>query len=270
MPASNMKNFTVAAALERLTPDFRFVTSVFAGAPPDDQGVVKGDLRIFGRGDVSISGAFYDGDPLKGIDTLAEKIIGAGVKRIEGSLVGDESYFKGNPIPPTWEWDDLQWYYGAEISALQVNDGAVALSVTPGPAGYACNVGLNPANSLIQVVNLCTTSGSTRRIQVTKRLDRNIIEITGTMPVGDNGFRGNVTFSRPADLFVALLKQRLEAKGVVIAGGSRLQPARIAAEPDQVEIARLESPPLSVIAARTMKPSQNMYTETLPQEWHGR
>ena len=103
MPASNMKNFTVAAALERLTPDFRFVTSVFAGAPPDDQGVVKGDLRIFGRGDVSISGAFYDGDPLKGIDTLADKIIGAGVKRIEGSLVGDESYFKGNPIPPTWE-----------------------------------------------------------------------------------------------------------------------------------------------------------------------
>jgi D-alanyl-D-alanine carboxypeptidase len=30
-----------------------------------------------------------------------------------------------------------------------------------------------------------------------------------------------------------------------------------------VEIAKLESPPLSIIAAKTMKPSQNTYTETI-------
>jgi serine-type D-Ala-D-Ala carboxypeptidase/endopeptidase (penicillin-binding protein 4) len=40
-------------------------------------------------------------------------------------------------------------------------------------------------------------------------------------------------------------------------------PANVKADPTQVEIARLESPPLSLIAAKTMKPSQNMYTETL-------
>ncbi|CAN5324825.1 D-alanyl-D-alanine carboxypeptidase/D-alanyl-D-alanine-endopeptidase [soil metagenome] len=278
MPASNMKNFTVATALERLTPEFRFVTSVYAPAAPDSSGVVK-SLRIFGRGDVSISPAFFpldnsDRDPMTGetdankvyykaLDRLVEKIIAAGVKRIEGSIVGDESYFTGNAIPATWEWDDLQWYYGAEISALQVNDGAVALSVLPGPSEYACSVTINPGNTLIQVINLCTTSGSTRNIKVNKRLDRNVIEITGTMPVGDTGFRGNVTFSRPADLFVALLKQRLEAKGVIVAGGTRLQLAKVTADANQVEIAKLESPPLSEIAGRTMKPSQNMYTETL-------
>ncbi len=263
MPASNMKNFTVAAALERLTPDFRFVTSVYSSAMPDEQGTLKGDLRILGRGDISLSGTFNNGDVHKGIDNLADRIIAAGVKRVEGSIVGDESYFTGNAIPATWEWDDLQWYYGAEISALQVNDGAVALSVLPGPSGYACSVKIDPGNTLIQVINLCTTSGSTRNIKINKRLERNVLEITGTMPVGDTGFRGNVTFSRPADLFVSLLKQRLESKGVTIAGGTRLQPAKVLADPNQVEIAKLESPPLSEIAARTMKPSQNMYTETL-------
>jgi serine-type D-Ala-D-Ala carboxypeptidase/endopeptidase (penicillin-binding protein 4) len=263
MPASNMKNFTVATALERLTPDFKMVTSVYAAEMPDGQGTVRGDLRVMGRGDISLSGTFNNGDPFKGIDNLADRIIAAGVRRIEGSIVGDESYFTGSAIPSTWEWDDLQWYYGAEISALQVNDGAVALTVTPGPAGYACSVALNPANTLIQVINLCTTSGSSRNIRINKRLDRNIIEITGTMPVGDSGFRGNVTVSRPADLFISLLKQRLEAKGVTVTGGTRLQPARITSDPTQIEIARLESPPLSQIAARTMKPSQNMYTETL-------
>lgn len=263
MPASNQKNFTVAAALERLSPDFRIVTSVYAAAPPDEQGVVRGDLRVFGRGDISISGTFHDGDPLKGIDQLADRIVASGVKRIEGSIVGDESYFTGSAIPGTWEWDDLQWYYGAEISALQFNDGALELRISPGASGMACAVSLNPVNTLMQVVNLCTTTGSRRNIQVTKRIDRNIIEITGTMPVGDAGFRGSITFSRPADLFVALLKQRLEAKGITVTGGTRLQPAKVAGDPTQIEIAKLESPPLSQIAARTMKPSQNMYTETL-------
>ena len=83
MPASNMKNFTVATALEKLTPDFRFVTSVYAPAAPDSAGLVKGNLRIFGRGDVSISTAFSEGNYYKGLDDLADKIAAAGVKRVD-------------------------------------------------------------------------------------------------------------------------------------------------------------------------------------------
>src|SRR6476661_7717806 len=116
MPASNMKNFTVAAAMEKLTPDFRYVTSVYGPALPSGDGTVKGDVRIYGRGDVSISTAFSDGNYYKGLDDLADKIIQAGVKRIEGDLIGDDTYFVGDALPGTWEWDDLQWYYGAEVS----------------------------------------------------------------------------------------------------------------------------------------------------------
>jgi D-alanyl-D-alanine carboxypeptidase/D-alanyl-D-alanine-endopeptidase (penicillin-binding protein 4) len=279
IPASNMKNFTVAAAIERLTPDFKFVTSVYAPAMPDPSGVIRGDLRIYGRGDVSISTAFNGvnapvddlstGAPsphdtyYKGIDKLVERIVTAGVKRIEGSIVGDEGYFKGNAIPFTWEWNDLQWYYGAEISALPINDNAVDLSVRPGSSGGPCVVSVSPPNMIMQVVNLCSTGGGARTLRVVKRLDRNVLEISGTMPAGDKGFYGAVTFTRPAELFVALLKQRLEAKGVVVTGNTRILPPTVMSDPSQIEITKLESPPLSVIAAKTMKPSQNMYTETL-------
>ena len=133
-----MKNFTVAAAIEKLTPDFRFVTSVYADSKPDAAGVIKGDLRILGRGDVSISTAFNNGDYYKGVDNLVDKIAAAGVKRVEGSLLGDESYFKGYPIPVTWEWDDLQWYDGAEISALPVNNNSMDLTVKPGAPNTPC------------------------------------------------------------------------------------------------------------------------------------
>ncbi len=280
MPASNMKNFTVAAAMERLGPDFRFVTSVYANAKPDASGTIKGDLRIFGRGDISISTAFNplepsDEDPVthkvdpkkiyyKGIDKLVDKIAAAGVRRIEGGIVGDESYFKGFAIPGTWEWDDLQPYYGAEISALPLNDNAVDLAVTPGNVGGSCVVTISPVNALMRVVNLCTTNATAKHdLRVAKQLDRNVLEITGSMSTGEKAFNESIAFTHPADLFMTLLKQRLELKGVIVTGSSQTLPANLKSDAAQIEIAKLESPPFSVIAQKTMKPSQNMYTETI-------
>lgn len=270
MPASNMKNFTVAAAMEKLGPDFKFVTSVYANSLPDSSGTIKGDLRIYGRGDISISTAFFGTSPsdpdtyYKGIDRLVDRIAAAGIKKIEGSIVGDESYFKGFYIPGGWEWDDLQAYYGAEVSALPINDNAVDINVSPGTTGSPCNVTISPANKIFQVVNTCTTSGpsSTRTLSVVKKLDRNIIEVSGSMPAGKPAYVNSIAVTRPAELFVALLKRRLEATGIVVTGDSRLLPPN--AKPTQnIEVAKLESPPFAQIAAKTMKPSQNMFTETI-------
>src|SRR6266542_5077005 len=102
-PASNMKLYTVAAALDRLSPDYHFVTSVYAPAKPDADGVVKGDLIIYGRGDPSLAARFNNGDYFKGLDLLAERIAAAGVKRVKGDLVGDESYFMGPRYGSGWE-----------------------------------------------------------------------------------------------------------------------------------------------------------------------
>jgi D-alanyl-D-alanine carboxypeptidase/D-alanyl-D-alanine-endopeptidase (penicillin-binding protein 4) len=270
MPASNMKSFTVAAALERLSPDFRFVTSVFASQKPDAGGTVKG-LTIYGRGDVSFSTAFNDGDYYKGLDALAEKIVQAGVKRIEGDLVGDESYFTGYPIAVTWEWDDLQWNDAAEISALPVNDNAVDLSVKPGAFGRPCLVQVLPANAMMKIVNTCVTSaaGTKDESKVSRELDQNIIEVSGSMPADHKGYTRYVAVSHPAELFVTLLRQVLEKRGVVITGQNRVIGTKekaylaVASSLPPVEIVRFESPPLALIAAKTMKPSQNTYTETI-------
>jgi len=271
MPASNMKSYTIAAALEKLSPNFKFTTSVFAYSMPDENGTLRGDLTVYGRGDISFSTAFYDGDYYTGLNVLAEKIVQAGVKRIEGNLVGDESYFTGNPIPQSWEWDDLQWYYGAEISALPINDNAVDLKIKPGAINSPCAVQILPANTLMKIVNRCVTvaAGAKRDVQVVKKLEQNILEIDGAMPLLDKGFEGYVTVSRPAQLFVELLRGLLIQKGVTITGQNKVINAKdksILAVPSlsvPIEIAKNDSPPFSVIAAKTMKPSQNTYTETI-------
>jgi len=122
-----MKLYTVAAALDRLTPDYHFMTSVYAKDKPDD-GKIKGDLIIYGRGDPSLAARFNNGDYFKGINDLADRIVAAGVKRVKGDLVGDESWFNGAPLGSGWEWDDLLWSYGAEVSALTVNDNSIDLT----------------------------------------------------------------------------------------------------------------------------------------------
>lgn len=268
MPASNMKSFTVAAAFDRLSPDFRFVTSVYAVSQPEANGVLKGDLTIYGRGDPTFAASLNDGDYYKAINSLADKIAAAGIKKIEGSLIGDESYFAGNALGETWEWDDLQWYYGAGVSALTINDNAVDVKVLPAARiGAPCVVQVLPLSSLMNIVNSCVTSASNlkRTLEVTKRLGANALEIRGTMPFNDaKGFSGAIAVEKPAEMFVLMLKTALQQRGITINQTRIVTIAnKTANQVPLVELVRFESPPFSYVAAKTLKPSQNLYTELI-------
>jgi serine-type D-Ala-D-Ala carboxypeptidase/endopeptidase (penicillin-binding protein 4) len=276
-PASNMKLYTVAAALDRLSPEYKFSTSVYAATRPDAAGVVRGDLTIYGRGDPSIAARFNNGDYFKAIDDLATRIVAAGVKRVEGDIVGDESYFVGPKYGAGWNWEDLTWYFGAEVTPLTVNDNALDLFIKPGPAvGQPAVITTGPPDPLLTIVNKVTTSakGLRREISIHRGLGENSITIAGTIPLEDRGYTGGIGISHPGLLFVYLLRNSLAQKGVVITGKSRTtgetsQPALLPgttaahASPLQNEIATLQSPPFSVIASQTLKPSQNLYTELI-------
>lgn len=271
-PASNMKLYTVAAAIDRLTPDYRFVTSVYARTKPDSAGVVRGDLTIYGRGDPSIAARFNAGNYFKGIDDLAARIVASGVKRVEGDLVGDETYFTGPQYGSGWNWDDLTWWYGAEVSALTVNDNALDLFVKPGmQVGAQAVITTGPPDPLLRISNKVTTSakGTKRDLSVYRALASDELEINGSIALDDPGYTGGVGISRPALLFVYLLRASLAQQGVVITGKSRSVPQPITtntagtAVSGLIEVANLQSPPLSVIAAQTLKPSQNLYTELI-------
>ena len=273
-PASNMKLYTVATAFDRLTPDYHFVTSVYAKERPED-GKIKGDLIVYGRGDPSIAARFNNGDYFKGINDLADRIVAAGVRRVKGDLVGDESYFNGAPVGSGWEWEDLTWSYGAELSALTINDNAIDLTVKPGMSvGFPVVITSGPpATSFMTIANHATTSsrGSRSDLHIYRGLGANTLEISGSLPLGDTGFIGGVAVPDPALAFVSLLRDALVKREVKIDGRVRTLNARSGgsivpnspAGPLPIEIASLQSPPFSIIAAHTLKPSQNQYTELI-------
>ena len=273
-PASNLKLFTVAAALDRFGPDYRFVTSVYAPARPDGVGTLRGDLVVYGRGDPTFATRFNpegDADYFRAIDELAVRVAAAGVRRVEGDLVGDESFFVGLPLAFGWEWDDLQWWYGAEVSALSVNDNSVDLTVRPGArVGDPCQISLGPATPLVTVVDRTRTTarGRPRELEVHRPLGQNVIEVSGSLPLDDRGYTASVAVSNPALMFATMLRQSLERRGVTFTGRTRTvnwrERERVPLDVSAlVELAARQSPPLSVIAAQTMKPSQNLYTELL-------
>jgi len=282
-PASNMKLYTVAAALERLTPDYHFITSVYAKDKPDD-GKIKGDLIVYGRGDPSFATRFNTGDYFKGVNDLADRIVAAGVKRVKGDLVGDESYFNGAPPGSGWEWEDLQWSYGAQVSALTINDNAIDLTVKPGEkVGAAAVITSGPPATFMTIANRATTGpkGSKSELQLYRRLGANTLEVSGSLPLGDSGFNGSVAVPDPALAFATMLRDALVKRGVKIDGRVRtvdarsgasivpnpllaqIQTTNVSPQPLPVEIASLQSPPFSLIAAHTLKPSQNLYTEII-------
>lgn len=299
VPASNMKLYTVAAALARFGPDFRFVTSAYTQEQPDKKGKLRGDLVIYGRGDPTFATRFNGGDYFKAIDDLAARIHATGVRQVDGDLVGDESYFTGPPRGPGWEWDDLQWYYGADVSALTVNDNALDLSVKPGAkVGDAGVVALGPdiarvinmsarqlsglppgnfaaspdnrVNAPMTVVNNTKTTprGTRRELIVDRALGQYGLVVGGSLPQDDPGYTASISVMRPAFAFVSMLRSALERRGVTVKGRTSVVDAdmRQSAPLDLskwIELAKRESPPFSEIAAHTLKPSQNLYTELI-------
>jgi len=270
-PASNSKLYTVALALDRLGQDYRIKTSLYSLVKPDKSGELKGDLILYGRGDPGINARLHNGDIYQALEALVVALTNSGVKRITGDLVGDESYFQGPPFGSGWAWDDLENSYGAEISALTINDNTLQVSIKPGErVGAACKLALSPATGWLSFNNRTemVEKGAKRNINFYRPLNENVFYVSGQMPVDDQGYNEDLTIHNPAGLFASLFKEALARRGIPVSGKLRTmnwldrQGTPIATE-QLVELGALESLPMRDLAREVQKPSQNLYTDLL-------
>lgn len=268
-PASNCKLYTMALALDQLGGDYRIKTSLYANTKPDRRGVLKSDLIIYGRGDPTINARLSGGDIFRALEPLVAALTNAGVRHIRGDLVGDESFFRGPPYGAGWAWDDLNDYYGAEISALTINDNTLRLSVRPGSTGGApCQLTLSPATSYLILSNRTQTvaAGGKREVNFQRPLGQNVIYVTGQMPLDDTNYTDEVTMTNPAGLFVTFFKEALARHGIRVDGKTRTvnglnPPAKPFDTGRLVELGSVNSLPMRDIVREVQKPSQNLYTD---------
>ena len=252
-PASNAKLFTTAAALAILGPDATLKTTVTAEGEITADGHLHGVLRLNGGGDPTMSGRVYPysgktertAAPLQALDDLAAQVAASGIHAVDGAVIGDDTLFPFERYGSGWAWDDLQWDYGAPVSALSVNDNVRFLSITPGSAagapvtlewnpdiakvvdangslnvGETGNLGDTGAGSLL---NAATTSavGTPQHLGLSREVDSPALRVYGTVPAGSKPANIAISLRDPAEFAAAAFRSALLAHGVAVSGPSQ-------------------------------------------------
>ena len=255
-PASTMKLLTSATALEKLRPNYRFYTTLYADGV---EGVrVRGNAYLKGRG-----------DPLFDIEDLArmvETFVQSGVKEIDGDIVVDDTYFDDVPKGKGWMWDDgpIGGYYSHQ-SAVTVNHNGVTITVSPSAEiGDPVRLRLDPPTEYLEVLNDAVTvgaseSGTLRVERQTNPVPANVLTISGFMPANQEAMRRRVDIVNPALFCGTLFREALARNGILVQGV-----VRQGVVPDGVsEIAVHTSLPLSLVVRKMNKRSDNLIAELL-------
>lgn len=246
-PASIQKTLTAIVALDKLGADYRWKTSVY-GAKAIDNGILDGDLTLYGRGAPDFDDA--------GLENLANQLQAKGLKQIKGGVIGDESYFKGDDIGDGWTWNDLQWHYGAEAAALTFRDNTAEVYMKDGAP--VSSTDYLQVNSELQPKQ----ANKTEAFGIKRGLADNQIYVWGN---GDKA-AGRVAVHNPAMWAAKTFKELLIKRGIIIDGDAKSadwkSQNRLNVE-NAAELASVESKTLAEIVLKMDKRSVNLYAELL-------
>lgn len=254
-PASIQKTLTAIVALDRLGPDFRWRTSVLAAGEIDAGGTLKGDLILYGQGAPDFDSA--------ALENLISQLQSKGLRRVKGDLIGDESYFRGDPIGDGWTWNELQWYYGAEASALSFNDNQAFINVENGePKTSTDYIQVRMGKPSAETAAPNGAGVNIEKAGIKRGLSNNEFYIWGNA----KNFGARVAVFDPAQMAAKSFKEALEKKGITVEGRviSRDWKADEKTVPENMnELAAVESAPLAEIVKKMNKRSVNLYAELI-------
>jgi PBP4 family serine-type D-alanyl-D-alanine carboxypeptidase len=285
VPGSTTKILSVGTALELLGPDFRFHTKVYRTGPLQN-GSVDGDLVLVASGDPDLSNRVqpdgtmvfenedhsYDsfaeakpvpGDPLAVIRELASKVAAAGIRRVNGRVTVDASFFPEGA---------RELGTRVVISPVVVNDNVVDVTVTPGAReGDPAVLAISPRTRYVTVSNDVKTAAANGKMELDWKNDSaspdgtHSVALSGSIPAGAPSKLRVYKVPVPSRFAEVVFAEALESAGVRIAGASSARPhnSKTFYTPEN-EVAEHVSPALREEARITLKVSQNLHASMMP------
>ena len=259
-PASNMKLYTAAVALEQFGPDHQFSTDVLRDGVVTPDGTLQGNLVMRGDGDPALSSRFLQGGPAAPVELLAQLVASKGIKRVSGNLIADASAFDQRRIPDGWQRRYLHAGYAARVSALSLNENLLWIVVRPGATSkQPAQVVLDPATELPLANKVRTVAGSRAARVIVRTLGDGTIEVRGWIGARAGTRRYQIVVEDPAMFTAGAFRRALEAQGITVAGQTRLGETSDTA----AVVASLPSPPLARLLSVMNRESVNHYAELI-------
>lgn len=269
LPASNVKLFTTAAALDLLGPDYTYTTPLYAQGDVTN-GTLNGNLIVRGSGDPTFSGRFENGERTAIFERWASELQSAGIQSVNGDVIGDDDFFDDMQWGEGWSWDNFPYYYSAPSGALSFNDNTIDLYVRARRVDMPASISWRPYNTdYVRVINRSRTVSASADYdeEYVKHLGTNTFVVGSLLPVGDSDHEA-LSVTNPTLYFTSILRQTLLRSGIAVAGAPvDVDSLSIKPEyegPDDLRlITTYTSPSLRQIVQVTNTRSENFYAEQL-------
>lgn len=265
-PASLMKLATTTTALLRFGPDERLVTRIVTSIPPDEHGVVSGSIALIGAGDPTLATASYArrylvrkrgftdeqtifSEPTATVERLAARVVAAGVTRIEGDLIADETLFDRSRVQRGWR---SSYTFGDPdvglLSALPIDEGFADLRrarISPSPALRAAVLFRRAlrARGIVVAGGARLGAAPADAVEVARFLSPPMRELVAYI----NRWSENY----PAEILLKLLGARFGGAGSTVAGGRVVRAALEDAGIDAYGLRMYDGSGLSVLDRMT-------------------
>lgn len=285
-PASVAKAFSVAAALDGLGADFCFETTVVRRGEVDPLGTLAGDLVLIASGDLTLGGrttetgeiafsrsdhtyaAYFDDatltapDPLAGLNSLANQVAAAGIKRIAGRVLIDDRLF---------ERDEGSGSGPSITTPIIVNDNVIDFLIEPTTNGQLARVTWRPQTTLWTVESKIETSVGASATAIAIREQGRILTLTGKIAEGRAPFTQIFEVPDPTEFARCLFAEALRRASIATPGaenpGSGAAQAILPPRETTLALPRvalLRSPPFAENIRLILKVSHNLHANILP------
>ena len=263
VPASTMKLFVTAAALDKLGPDRKFRTILYYSGKIHG-GVLAGNLLMRGGGDPSLGSEFLkNAEPSQEVFAAwAEALRKKGINRVEGAVIADSSLFEDHQ-PGSWAWEDIGNYYAAAPSALTIRDNLYRIYFDAGrrkgdPALFLRTDPVLPGMEFESVVTTAEKgTGDNVFIYSFPGIEKAVAR--GTLPLGAKNFSVKGALPSPALSAAREFTEFLRGNGIPVSA----DPVKGIYEKGYKKIAAAEGVPVRDIVRVTNKRSFNLYAEIL-------
>jgi D-alanyl-D-alanine carboxypeptidase/D-alanyl-D-alanine-endopeptidase (penicillin-binding protein 4) len=269
--ASTLKTITAATAFSLLGKDFQFQTTLSYSGNITPEGTLKGNLIIVGSGDPTLGSWRYQNKENIVLNQWVEAIRSAGIKRIDGAIIGDDRVFGTQTTPEGWVWQDIGNYYGAGTSGLAWRENQFDIHLKPGnsTSDETRVIKTVPEMPYIQVVNELKTglAGTGDRSYAFLPPYSNVAYLRGSWGLGIG--KAGISVALPDPAFDCAYRLQDTLKRLGIASSQAATTARLLSSNKQnipiatQKISTITSPTLSEMAYWFLKKSINLYGESL-------